>query len=80
MIFSTTPINLKHFLLSALAILSTAIYSSGAAPAVRYQAGDTAAAAQIGILTIRGQKKMAMLITPYIASITGWGFPTKAVE
>lgn len=27
-----------------------------------------------------GQKKMAMLITPYIASITGWNFPTKAVE
>lgn len=79
MIFSTTPINLKHFLLSALAILSTAIYSSGASPA-RYQAGDTAAEAQIGILTIRGQKKMAMLIIPYIASITGWDFPTKAVE
>lgn len=28
----------------------------------------------------QGQKKMAMLITPYIASITGWDFPTKAVE
>lgn len=39
---------MKHFLLSALAILSTTIYSSGAAPAVRYQAGDTAAVRIVG--------------------------------
>ena len=28
----------------------------------------------------QGQKKMAMLLIPYIATITGWDFPTKPVE
>ena len=28
----------------------------------------------------QGQKKMAMLIIPYVATITGWDFPTRPVE
>ncbi len=28
----------------------------------------------------QGQKKMAMMLIPYVATITGWDFPTKPVE